>query len=624
MKCWQSKMNDYNREGIMTKLKKAPHFDKQSEQVTPFNDWLVLVGEKAHFAYYDKKEAGKATEWGFIRDTYKFPLNRHPVILDSKSFDEIDRLQIAPFEQTSIKFFQVGNIPTLAQNKDDLKVRIMMNLAKNNPKAVAVEWLDAALQGENLSDEITKIRQGSHAVAEILQQQSDETVSIDLNQSSLTQKEILESFLKWHKQPLRRDVILGITYQFNGMSWDIVSDEVLKRKCLDFYEAFDGDYTVHRLSRLAELVTVKIKEMPVENPNFLGFLNGVLNKKTGEFLPHNEENFLRAIDQFECRTDCTETPHFDDWLSFVCNGSQQKHDAILAGLYMILTNRHEWHLFLEATGEGGAGKSILGEIATVLNGKSNTAILDLKAFESEKGRAILVGKTLAYSPDQKPYKGTADDLKAMTGGDPIKVKLLYRDELEIKVNAIFMMSTNYPITFTDRNGGITRRRVIILFDRKIPNEKKDVHFMDKVRTEIYGIVNKLLARFPDPEEARHILEEYQAQGEAVAVKREANHLVDFASAFKIDGNLKPLMMWGSNRTQKGEDVALFKAYLFYCDCLKLNQPLNLQSFKQAFPDALRDSGQAGKLSEVGVRDGYTLLNIHWKDRASTIKRWENG
>ncbi|MDP0270760.1 DUF5906 domain-containing protein [Glaesserella parasuis] len=415
-----------------------------------------------------------------------------------------------------------------------------------------------------------------------------------------------------------------ITYQFNGINWEVVSDTVLKRKCLKFYEAFDGNYTAHRLNSLAELITIKIKEMPVENPDYLAFQNGVLNKKTGEFLPHSEENFLRAIDPFECRTDCTDTPYFDDWLSFVSNGNQQKHDAILAGLYMILTNRHEWHLFLEATGEGGAGKSILGEIATVLNGKSNTAILDLKAFESEKGRAVLVGKTLAYSPDQKPYKGTADDLKAMTGGDPIKVKLLYKDELEIKVNAIFMMSTNYPITFTDRNGGITRRRVIILFDRKIPKEKKDVYFMEKVRAEVYGIVNKLLARFPNPEEARLILEDYQAQGEAVAVKREANHLVDFASAFKIDSNLKPLMMWGSNRTQKSEDVALFKAYLFYCECLRLQQPLNLQSFKQAFPDALRDSGQTEKLIEIGVKNGYTLLNIHWKDRIATIQRWENG
>ncbi|MCT8759986.1 D5 N like family protein [Glaesserella parasuis] len=605
-----------------TKL--APYFKAQSKQCNRLSDWLILVGEGAYYAYFDrKKQAGKGEQWQLIRDAYKFSTDRQPVILDSKSFAEIDSLFLAPTEQAFIKIFQVGEIPTLSEG-NDLKNRILLNLSKHNPNVKTVEWLDVALQSENLTPHLERIRSGESVVEEILQKKGDEKVNIDLNQSTLTQKEILTAFLKWHAQPLRRDVVLGITYQFNGINWEVVSDEVLKRKCLDFYEAFDGDYTVHRLNRLAELITVKVKEMPVENPDYLGFQNGVLNKKTGEFLPHSEENFLRAIDPFECRTDCTNTPYFDDWLSFVSNGNQQKQDAILAGLYMILTNRHEWHLFLEATGEGGAGKSILGEIATVLNGKSNTAILDLKAFESEKGRAVLVGKTLAYSPDQKPYKGTADDLKAMTGGDPIKVKLLYKDELEIKVNAIFMMSTNYPITFTDRNGGITRRRVIILFDRKIPKEKKDVHFMEKVRAEIYGIVNKLLARFPDPEEARLILEEYQAQGEAVAVKREANHLVDFASAFKIDSNLKPSMMWGSNRTQKAEDIALFKAYLFYCECLRLQQPLNLQSFKQAFPDALRDSGQTEKLIEIGVKNGYTLLNIHWKDRITTVQRWENG
>lgn len=61
-----------------TKLKKAPHFDKQAAQVNPFNDWLILVGENAHYAYYDGKQAGKAQEWQLIRDAYRLPLTATP------------------------------------------------------------------------------------------------------------------------------------------------------------------------------------------------------------------------------------------------------------------------------------------------------------------------------------------------------------------------------------------------------------------------------------------------------------------------------------------------------------------------------------------------------------------
>lgn len=87
---------------------------------------------------------------------------------------EIDRLQLAPADQMAIKIFQVGKIPTLAQDGDDFKTRLMMNLAANNPKAVAVEWLDNALQGENLYDQIQRIRDGKHATAEILAERSAE------------------------------------------------------------------------------------------------------------------------------------------------------------------------------------------------------------------------------------------------------------------------------------------------------------------------------------------------------------------------------------------------------------------------------------------------------------------
>jgi putative DNA primase/helicase len=33
--------------------------------------------------------------------------------------------------------------------------------------------------------------------------------------------------------------------------------------------------------------------------------------------------------------------------------------VILAALFMVLANRYDWQLFLEVTGPGGSGKSIL-------------------------------------------------------------------------------------------------------------------------------------------------------------------------------------------------------------------------------------------------------------------------
>ncbi|MDS1491784.1 hypothetical protein I6H02_06245 [Escherichia coli] len=45
---------------------------------------------------------------------------------------------------------------------------------------------------------------------------------------------------------------------------------------------------------------------------------------------------------------------------------------ICAALYMIMANRYDWQMFIEATGDGGSGKSTFTHIASLLAGKQNT------------------------------------------------------------------------------------------------------------------------------------------------------------------------------------------------------------------------------------------------------------
>ena len=65
------------------------------------------------------------------------------------------------------------------------------------------------------------------------------------------------------------------------------------------------------------------------------------------------------------------TPYFDKWLEFVSGGKESKKNAILAALYAVLTNRNDWQLFFEVTGDGGSGKSVFANIATLLAGEQN-------------------------------------------------------------------------------------------------------------------------------------------------------------------------------------------------------------------------------------------------------------
>ncbi|WP_241008955.1 primase-like DNA-binding domain-containing protein [Aggregatibacter actinomycetemcomitans] len=167
----------------------------------------------------------------------------------------------------------------------------------------------------------------------------------------------------------------------------------------------------------------------------------------------------------------------------------------------------------------------------------------------------------------------------------------YIDDFAVRLNPVFMLITNYPLLFTDRNGGIARRRIIIPFDRAVPKEKKDVHFSEKVQAEVYGIVNKLLALFPNPDTARAILEEYKESDEGKYIKREANHLIDFLGHFELRENaLGALRIGSARRKLNSKEFTLYSAYLFYCECHNIN-PINLHLFKQALPDAFKELGE---------------------------------
>ncbi|MCK3656146.1 hypothetical protein A4G19_10440 [Pasteurellaceae bacterium Macca] len=242
---------------------KSPYFDKQASHCNGFNDWVILVGDKARFAYFKngkEETAGQAEEWRLFQLAYRIPNERYPVILDSKQFNQIDRLHLAPEEQTSIKIFQVGEIPTMHKDKDDLRTRLLMNLAKHNPKIVAIEWVDNAMQGKNIYPELVSIRNKQFTVAEVLEKKPQ---PLDLSQKEVKQKEIATAFLKWSKRPLRRDVRVAKTYAYNGLYWEEINEEEISRLVMAFFDEHNGDYSISKIKKMAELAMLKMQPIPV-------------------------------------------------------------------------------------------------------------------------------------------------------------------------------------------------------------------------------------------------------------------------------------------------------------------------------------------------------------------------
>ncbi|OOF42846.1 D5 N like family protein [Rodentibacter trehalosifermentans] len=605
---------------MKTKRKNAPYL---AEQAQDGSELIILIGSKAWQAW----NKGEGLEWSLLAQAIKTDPKQPPVIIGESQLEEINLLNLAENDRTSVRLCQFGKF-----SHSEALPAVVANLAKNTQvrQLTLCDSLGELQENGNLSDWLKRTReQKGDSVADILaEKQNKKAVMIDFLSEKPTQKEIAEAFLDWIDKPLRRDINEGKPLEYNGLYWEPMQEHHLQRKVMDFYDEFGGDYTARHLKSIADLIVLKADEIPAQSPDFIGFENGVINKKTGEFLAHSINHYLRGIEKISCNIQSKNTPHFDDWIEFVTDGNTNKKNAILAGLYMVLTNRHEWGLFLEATGVAGAGKSVFSQIASIINGCSNTAYISLQELEIDKKRAMLIGKSLAISPDQKPYKGSADELKAITGGDSITVKINYVGDFSTKLTPVFMLVTNYPLNFIDRNGGIGRRRIIIPFDRPIPKEKKDVHFAEKVQSEVYGIVNKLLALFPDPDKARAILEDYKELDEGKNIKREANHLIDFLGHFEIrEHRTEKALRVGKAQggfipygDRTGRPDSIYSAYLYFCECNGLT-PINRFSFNNSIADAFKILGEKIPYEDK-MHYGHPTTNVYWKNRDLSIRQWE--
>ncbi|HGM6755381.1 TPA: primase-like DNA-binding domain-containing protein [Serratia marcescens] len=120
---------------------------------------------------------------------------------------------------------------------------------------------------------------------------------------------------------------------------------------------------------------------------------------------------------------------------------------------------------------------------------------------------------------------------------------------------------NNPMQFSDRSGGISRRRVILPFPEAIAPEERDPLLLAKLTKELVVIVRHLMQRFANPNDARALLQAQQSSAEALEIKRHADLLVDFCGYLTALGAPEGMMIGNANITPPNPRRYLYHAYL---------------------------------------------------------------
>lgn len=406
----------------------------------------------------------------------------------------------------------------------------------------------------------------------------------------------------------------------NGI-WKNIPAATFSRNVADLFQRLRAPFSSGKIASVVETLKLIIPQQDTPARRLIGFRNGVLDTQSGLFSPHSKSHWLRTLcdvdftPPVEGETLETHAPNFWRWLDRAAGSRPEKRDVILAALFMVLANRYDWQLFLEVTGPGGSGKSILAEIATLLAGEDNATSADIDTLEDPRKRASLIGFSLIRLPDQEKWSGDGAGLKAITGGDAVSVDPKYQNPYSTHIPAVILAVNNNPMRFTDRSGGVSRRRVIIHFPEQIAPEERDPQLRDKIARELAVIVRQLMQKFSDPMTARALLQSQQNSDEALSIKRDADPTFDFCGYLEMLPQTNGMFMGNASIIPRNYRKYLYHAYLAYMEANGYRNVLSLKMFGLGLPMMLKEYGlnYEKRHTKQGIQTNLSLKEESYGD-----------
>lgn len=207
-------------------------------------------------------------------------------------------------------------------------------------------------------------------------------------------------------------------------------------------------------------------------------------------------------------------------------------------------------------------------------------------------------------------------LKAITGGDAVSVDPKYQNAYSTHIPAVILAVNNNPMRFTDRSGGVSRRRVILHFPEQIAPEERDPQLKDKIARELAVIVRQLMQRFSDPMSARTLLQSQQNSDEALTIKRDADPAFDFCGYLEALPDTNGMFMGNANIVPRQPRTYLYHAYLVYMEANGYKNTLSLTMFGKGLPVMLKEYGlhYEKRRTNQGMQTNLTLKeesNADW-------------
>jgi putative DNA primase/helicase len=229
------------------------------------------------------------------------------------------------------------------------------------------------------------------------------------------------------------------------------------------------------------------------NPWLLTCLNGTINLETGKLMPHQTDHFISQLApvNYDQDMDCPL------WLSFldrIMDGNEHLISFLQRAIGYSLTGETSEQCLFIFYGSGANGKttflqtinSMLGEYA--MQTPTETLLIKRRgAIPNDVAR--LKGARFVTASEAESEQRFAESLiKQMTGGDTLSARFLHQEWFDFEPTHKIFLGTNHKPVIRGTDHAIWRRIKLVPFEVTIPENERDLRLIDKLKTELPGIL----------------------------------------------------------------------------------------------------------------------------------------
>ena len=160
-----------------------------------------------------------------------------------------------------------------------------------------------------------------------------------------------------------------------------------------------------------------------------------------------------------------------------------------------LMKRHAMEKMLWLYGEGQNGKSVTLETIEELLGSDNVSYLSLSDLTNDEVKRAGIEHKMLNVSHESGRDVNANVLKQLTSGERVLIRHLYQDPRETQDYGKFIAAFN-ALPRAENTFGYFRRLIILPYKVTIPPEEVDRQLTSKLRHELSGILNWVLAYLP--------------------------------------------------------------------------------------------------------------------------------